>query len=161
MTTPAARPFSTSTSFTRACGANFDTSRACGFRHRLRDRAHAADGVAPVALHAVHLAEAMMQQHIGGARRVGARIIADDGIEAESRLDRRALEPMIEIIASGGGEDFEHVAFAFEPETAQPLCEFSGAEKLPQPVAGAMWNVRRRLLATARKKSASASSRAV
>ena len=62
-------------------------------RHRLGDRAHAADGVAPDALLAVHLAEGMVQHHIGGAGGVGTGVVADDGVEAEQRLDQIAFEP--------------------------------------------------------------------
>ena len=40
-------------------------------RHRLGDRPHPADGVAPDPSLAVHLAEGVMQQDIGGAGRVG------------------------------------------------------------------------------------------
>ena len=65
-------------------------------RHRLRDRAHAADGVPPHARTAIHFAERMMQQHIGGPRRIGTRQIADDGVKAQHRLDRIGFEPAIE-----------------------------------------------------------------
>ena len=56
---------------------------ARGARHRLADRAHAADGVAPDAFPAVHLAERMVQHHVSRARGIGARVVADDGVEAE------------------------------------------------------------------------------
>ena len=68
-----------------------------------------------MALHAVHLAEAVMQQHIGRARRIGARIIADDGIEAERRLDRRRSRTnRSRKSPAERGEEVEHVALAFE-----------------------------------------------
>ena len=57
-----------------------------GFRHGPGDGAHAADGVAPDAFLAVHLAEAVVQKNIGRAWRVGARIIADDAVEAVRAL---------------------------------------------------------------------------
>ena len=85
VTTPTARPFSTRTSRTGAVGSDLDAARGAARRHRLRDRAHAADRVAPHALLAVHLAEHVVQQHIGRARRVGARIVADDAVEAKQR----------------------------------------------------------------------------
>jgi hypothetical protein len=47
----------------------------------------------------------MVQENIGRARRVGARIIADDTVEAESGLDRRAFEPAVEEIAGGSREE--------------------------------------------------------
>ena len=83
----------------RRADADVGAVRGRGLRHRLRDRPHAADRVAPRALLAVHLAEAVMQQHVGRARRVGARIVADDAVESVGRLDRRAFEPAVEIVA--------------------------------------------------------------
>src|SRR5881275_512896 len=56
---------------------DFGTVPARRTRHRLRDRAHAADRMAPYALLAVHLAERMVQPHIGGAGGVGDGVIAD------------------------------------------------------------------------------------
>ena len=56
---------------------------ARGARHRLADRAHAADGVAPDAFLALHPAERMVQHHVSRARGTGARVVADDGVEAE------------------------------------------------------------------------------
>ena len=101
--------------------ANLHAVRGRGLRHRLRDRAHAADGVAPHALLAVHLAEAMMQQHVGRARRVGARVVADDAVEAIDGLDRIALEPAVEIVAGRVGEEIEQFALQVEAEMAQPV----------------------------------------
>ena len=105
----------------RRIDADLRAVRGRRLRHRLRDRAHAADGVAPGALLAVHLAEAMMQQHIGRARRVGARVIADDAVEAVGRLDRIALEPAVEIVAGRIGEEIEQFALQVEAEMAQPV----------------------------------------
>ncbi len=47
--------------------AQADVHPGCGtgLGHRSRDRPHSADRVAPGALHAVHLAEYVVQQHIG------------------------------------------------------------------------------------------------
>src|SRR4051794_20796648 len=58
---------------------------AGGVRHSLGDRPHAANGMAPSALLAVHLAKDVVQQDIGGVGRVGAGKGADDGVEAEGR----------------------------------------------------------------------------
>ena len=80
----------------RRLGDDLDARLLAGLAHRLRDRAHAADGVAPRALLAVHLAEDVVEQHIGRARRVGAGEIADHRVEAERGLDRLALEPAVE-----------------------------------------------------------------
>ena len=38
----------------------------------------------------------VMQQHIGRAGRVGARIIADDAVKAKDGLDRLAFEPVVQ-----------------------------------------------------------------
>ena len=69
----------------------------------------------------------MVQQHIGRARRIGAGIVADDGVEAEHRLDRIALEPAVEIVAGRLGEQVEQRALALHveprsrlPTSAQP-----------------------------------------
>ena len=71
--------------------------------HRLRDRAHAADGVAPHAAMAVHFADHVVQQHISRARRIRAGEVADNGVKAEHRLDRIGLEPRIEHVARKHG----------------------------------------------------------
>ena len=64
----AAPPLSTSRARPRDA-VRISTPRArASRRHRLRDRAHAADGVAPRAALAVHLAEHVMQQHVRGSR---------------------------------------------------------------------------------------------
>ena len=114
VTTPTARPFSTMTSRTGASTRISTPCAAAALRHRLRDRAHAADGVAPGALLAVHLAEAVVQQHVGRARRVGARVVADDAVEAVGRLDRIALEPAVEIVAGRVREQVEQLALQVE-----------------------------------------------
>ena len=93
-------------------------------RHRLGDRAHAADRVAPQALLAVHLAKGVMQHHIGGTRGVGAGVVADNGIEAEQRLDQIILKTLVEQIAGRAGEQIKQ----------QPLL---GQRQLPQDIGGA------------------------
>ena len=100
----------------RGTGADIGAMRGGSLRHRLRDRPHAADRVAPYAFLAVHLAEAMMQQHVGRARRIGARIIADDTVETIGRLDRRTFEPAVEIVAGRIGEEIEQLALQVEAE---------------------------------------------
>src|SRR3546814_10343962 len=76
--------------------ADLDPEVAADLRHDFGDLAHAANAVAPCALLAVHFAEDVVEEDIGAAGRVGAGIVADDGVEAKSRLDRLALEPAIE-----------------------------------------------------------------
>ncbi len=78
-----------------------DAMRAGGLGHRLRDRTHAAEGMAPRALPAVHLTEYVVQQHIGGAGRVGAGQIPDHRIEPEHGLDGIGFEPVVEDFAGG------------------------------------------------------------
>jgi hypothetical protein len=95
---------------TARAGAYLDAACFGFLAHRLRDGAHAADGVAPPALLAVHLAEDVMQQHVGAARRVRAREVADHGVETEARLDGIGLEPAIEPIRGAEREEIEHVA---------------------------------------------------
>ena len=107
VTTPTARPFSIRISLHCAVRANVDVAHRAGARDRLRNRAHAADRVAPDALFAVHLAPAMMQKHVARAGRIGAVVSSDDSVEAEDRLDRIALEPLVENIAGRAGEELE------------------------------------------------------
>ena len=57
----------------RRAEQDVDALLSCGAGHRLRDRAHAADGVAPGARDASRFAEQMVQQHVGTAGRVRAR----------------------------------------------------------------------------------------
>ena len=104
-------------------GIGFDLGAVAlrGARHRQRDRAHAADGVAPDALLAVHLAEGMVQHHIGRARGVGARIIADDGVEAEQRLDEVAFKPLVQHLAGRAGEQIEQAALLLQRQLSQDV----------------------------------------
>ena len=68
--------------------------------------AHAADGMAPGAGHARRLAEQMVEQDVGGARRVGRGEIADDAVEREQRLGQIALEIAVEDVARALGGEF-------------------------------------------------------
>ena len=108
----------------RGGGADFDPASGAGARHRLGDRAHAADRMTPRAPPAVHLAPAMMHEHVAGSRRIGAGIGSDDPVEAEDRLDRIALEPLVEDIAGRTGEELDKIALPFEPERTQAVCDF-------------------------------------
>ena len=71
----------------------------------------------------------MMQQHVGRARRVGARVVADDAVPAVHRLDRIALEPGVEIVAGRIGEEIEQLALHVEAETAQPVGDAAGLDE--------------------------------
>ena len=107
---PTALPSAVSTRATAASVKIVDAALERFARHRLRDRAHAAERVSPLPALAVDLAEDVMQQHVRRARRVRAREIADDRVEAERRLDRLGLEPAVEHVAGALGEQVEHVA---------------------------------------------------
>ena len=71
----------------------------------------------------------MMQQHIARAGRIGAGVGSHDPVEAEDRLDRIALEPLVEQVAGRAGEELEKVALAFEIERAQAV---SGSRRVDQ-----------------------------
>ena len=109
-------------------------------RHRLGDRPHASARVAPNALLAVGFAEAVMKQHIGCACRIGAGVGSDDAVEAEERLDRLALEPLLEKIAGRAGEDRDQIPLAFNAERAQahrdPRRAGELAESRDEPASG-------------------------
>src|SRR3546814_18724825 len=72
----------------RAFEADLDAHVPADLGHDLGDPAHAADAVAPRALLAAHLAEDLVEENIGAARRVGARVIAEHRVEPEGGLDR-------------------------------------------------------------------------
>ena len=108
------------------------TFRGDSLRHGLGNGTHAADRMAPLALVSIHLAEAMMQQYIGGAWRIRAGIIADDRIEAEDGFERIAFEPSVEIVAGGSREDFQDVTLAFETRMAQAVAESAELDELAE-----------------------------
>ena len=60
---------------------------------------------------------------------IGAGVGPDDAVEAEDRLDRIALEPLVENVAGRAGEDFEQVALPFEPERTQAVSDLGGIEE--------------------------------
>ena len=93
--------------------------------HRLGDRAHAADRMAPGAGHARRLAEQMVEEDVGRARIVGAGIIADDGVEAEQGLDDVGVEIAVEDVGGGLGEEIEQVALLLGASWRAPHCRAS------------------------------------
>ena len=82
----------------------------------------------------------MMQEHVARAGRIGAGVGSDDSVEAEDRLDRIALEPLVEQVAGRAGEELEEVALAFEIERAQAVSGSrrvdEGAEAGDKPLSG-------------------------
>ena len=92
----------------------------------------------------------VMQQHIGGARRIGARVVADDAVEAIHRLDRsrsrtsrrdsrrpssrtgraaRAGARMIELAAAVAGEAPALQQLAAAPRRQPPSTTFGGVSQ--------------------------------
>lgn len=72
--------------------------------HGLGNGAHAAARMAPDAPLTIDLPERMVQQHIGAARRIRAGIVADHCVKAVQRLQRIALEPVVEDGSGAAGE---------------------------------------------------------
>ena len=102
--------------------------------------------MAPDPALAVHLAEGVVQHHVGGARRIGARVVADHRIEAVERLDERALEPVVEVVARRLREQVDECAHVVEPEPPQPVGEAGRAQQLRHAArAETCDHVRRRL----------------
>ncbi len=130
----------------RHVGLDLDAVRRGGARHRLRDRAHAADRMAPDPFLAVHLAEGVVQQHVGGAGRIGAGIVADDGVEAVQRLDQLAFEPAVEIVGGRLGEQVVERPQIFRGQPAQPVAQAGGFQQFADRVEPqSARQVRRRL----------------
>src|SRR5204862_5260476 len=120
-------------------GTNVDAARRALLRHRLRDRAHAAQRVAPLSALPVHFPEDVMEQYVRRSRLVGARKIADDRVEAECRFERIGFEPAVEEIAGTFGEEIEEIATSAEVEAVKASAEFprldEGTEIAPRPGA--------------------------
>ena len=113
----------------RARHADVDAALGGGLGHGLRNRAHAADGMAPGALLAVHLAEHMVQQNVGGAGGVRARVVADDAVEAVGRLDGGALEPGVQIVAGRFDEQIQELAAHGHVEFGDALAQLRAAQQ--------------------------------
>ncbi len=113
-------------------GAQFRAGRARGAGHRLGDRAHAADGVAPGALDPVHLAEHMMQQHVGRTGCIRTGVVADHAVETEQRLHRLALEPAVQVLAGRDGEQIQQFLAQGFVQRMQPAPQARGAQQFRQ-----------------------------
>ncbi|MGY4439881.1 hypothetical protein ACVW04_002663 [Bradyrhizobium sp. LM2.3] len=66
-------------------------------------------------------AEGVMQHHIGRARGVGAGIVADDGVEAEQRLDQIVLETFVQHLAGRSGEEIKQIAALLQRQPPQDV----------------------------------------
>ena len=104
--------------------------------HRLGDRAHAADRMAPGAGHARRLAEQMVEEDVGRAGIVGAGIIADDRVEAEQGLDDVGLEIAVEDVGGGLGEEIEQVALLLGGHAAHRIAELERRQHVGEAPAG-------------------------
>src|SRR5262249_33787136 len=56
---------------------DLDASSCSTARHRLRDGAHATDGVSPYAATPIHLSKVVVQLHVSGAGCVRTGVVAD------------------------------------------------------------------------------------
>jgi hypothetical protein len=78
----------------------------------------------------------MVQQHIRRAGGIGRGEIADHGIEAEQRLDRLRLEPLIEDLRGRACEQVYHIALRGEVELVQTPREAQRLPQVGQPAPG-------------------------
>ena len=101
--------------------ADLDAVAGGGARHRLRDRAHAADRVSPHAFPAVHFAEGMVQHDIGGAGGIRTGVVADDGVEPEQRLDEIVREGVVQHLARRTREQIEQQALIVQRQPAENI----------------------------------------
>ena len=67
--------------------------------HGPGDGAHSAPGVSPGAGAPVHLAESVVQQHLGRSGLVGVDEVADHALEAKDAFQGIGFEPAIQVIA--------------------------------------------------------------
>ncbi len=73
-----------------------------------------------------------MQQHVGAAGRIRARVAADDRIEAEGRFERGVLEPAVEQVARAAREELEHRALRRQRQRTEGMTHAErGAEVAP------------------------------
>ena len=125
VTTPATRPPLT---MTWATGASVTISPPKDFervRDGFRDGAHAAAREAPGADRAVHVAHVVVQQHVGGARRIHAHCRADDAAAREMALDRVRLEVLVEEVGDAHRVEAECVV----DELLAELADLAAKEK--------------------------------
>src|SRR6185295_17051544 len=120
-------------------GRDLDTTRARLFGNCLADGAHTTQGMSPGSALAVHFAERVVQEHVGGAWRVGTREMADLRVESERGLDRVALEPVVEQVARAARDELPQVALRRAGEKREPPAQ----GQRPQPAAPASAEVGR------------------
>ena len=144
--TPTARPASTKTSRT-GLATRISTPRAVAALAIAWVMAPIPPiGVPPGAFLAVNLAKYMVQEHVGGACRVGTRVVADHAVETIGGFDRRALEPRVEIISRRFDEQIQQFAPHRQVQLRDPFGLARAAQQFGQrlqPSAGG--DIRRRL----------------
>ena len=125
----------------RAVDRDLDPGFQAGLGHRLGDGPHAADRVAPGPAHAIHLAEDMVDQHIGRARRVGAGVISDHGVETHQALQHIGLEPVVEQFARALAEQIEQVGLALQPHLAHLIGKAERGHEIPRLGRNVVWRL--------------------
>ena len=78
-----------------------------------------------------------MKQHIAGAGPIGARVIADNGVESECRLDGIRFEPAVEPFPCRLAEQREEIAFGDGVEPPELLCNAAGPDQFAERVGPA------------------------
>ena len=92
--------------------------------------------MAPGPGHAGRLAEDMVEQHIGGAGRVGAGIMADHRVEAEQRLDQRVAEIALQDLRCRAGEEIDDVTLLLQPQPADAAAQLQQRHQVGETAAG-------------------------
>gem|GEM_PF-5557753 len=77
-----------------------------------------------------------MEEDVGRARRIGAGIMADDGVEPEQRLDQIVAEIAAKDIGRRLGEEIDQMPLLLEPEPPDPAAELQEREQVAQAAAG-------------------------
>ena len=139
--TPIARPSRTSIEATGGAGADLGARRLGRARDRLADRAHAADHLAPSARDSVDLAERVVEQVVGGARRARPGPDADHAGRGDRALEPVVLEPVVEQVGDRHREDADQVVDVAAAEAGRPRA----LAKQREQVGGVAGPERRRL----------------
>ncbi len=92
--------------------------------------------MAPDTGFAVHLAEAVVQQHVGRAGRRGRREGADDAVESEGGLDRLVLEPLGQEVRRAFGEQVDDEALILERQLQKRARNPAALDQLREAAAG-------------------------
>ncbi len=71
-----------------------------------------------------------MQQNVRGARRVGAGVVSDYAVEAIHGLDGIALEPPVQVLAGGSGEQAQQLPAHLHVEVLEALARAQRVRKL-------------------------------